>query len=158
MIRTTAILAALSVALASCTVGNEGGTTLTNDRPEGAKADTCWAKQIKPAVIQTSTTQSVIPVKNGETIYQTETSQTIIEERTEIWFQVPCQSVMTSDFIASVQRGLTARGFYNGPINGNLDARTSKSIRLMQVPLGIDSQVLSILGAQSLGLLVTAIN
>jgi hypothetical protein len=158
MIRTTALLAIISVALASCTVGTEGGAALTNDRPEGAKADTCWAKQIKPAVIQTAITQSVIPAENGETIYQTETSQTIIEERAEIWFQVPCQRVMTAEFIASVQRGLTARGFYNGPINGKLDARTSKSIRLMQVPLGIDSQVLSILGAQSLGLVITVVN
>jgi len=155
MIRTKAIFAVVALSLMGCTVGT--GFSQAQERPDGAKAGTCWAKQIKPAIIQTQTTQSVIPGQGGETIYQTETSQSIIEEREEVWFQVPCQNVMTRDFISSVQRGLKARGFYTGAITGRMDDRTAKSIRLMQVPLGIDSQVLSILGAQSLGLVTIPI-
>lgn len=155
MIRSTALLAITAITLMGCTLGS--GVSSQEERPEGAKAGTCWAKQIKPAVIQTSTTQSVIAGQDGETIYQTETSQSIIEAHEEVWFEVPCQNVMTSEFIASVQRGLTARGYYTGPITGRLDTRTAKSIRLMQVPLGIDSQVLSILGAQNLGLVTIPI-
>ncbi|MDG1738149.1 MAG: peptidoglycan-binding domain-containing protein [Paracoccaceae bacterium] len=155
MIRSTALLAIAAIALVGCTLSN--GVSQTQERPDGAEAGTCWAKQIKPAVIQTSTTQSVISGQDGETIYQTETSQSIVEEHQEVWFQIPCQNVMTSEFIASVQRGLSARGYYAGPINGRLDTRTAKSIRLMQVPLGIDSQVLSILGARHLGLIIIPI-
>lgn len=156
MIRTKTISALAVLSLMSCTLGS--GTAQTDARPDGAKPGTCWAKQIKPAVIQTEKTQSVIAGEGGETIYQTETSQSIIEERQEVWFQVPCQNVMTREFISSVQRALSARGYYTGAITGRLDSRTAKSIRLMQVPLGIDSQVLSILGAQNLGLVTIPIN
>ena len=155
MIRIKALSAAITFTLAGCTVGT--GVSQTPERPDGAKPGTCWAKQIKPAVIETQTTQSVISGNDGETIYQTETSQSIIEERQEVWFQVPCQNVMTPEFIESVQRGLTARGYYTGSITGRMDARTAKSIRLMQVPLGIDSQVLSLLGARHLGLVIVPI-
>ena len=151
------ISAVLAMALSGCTMGLDDGTSLTEIHPDGAKPGSCWAKQIKPAVIQTETTQTAIPDEDGKIIYQTETSQTIVEERQEMWFEVPCQRVMTSDFIASVQRALTARGFYAGPITGKMDDATSKAIRLMQVPLGIDSQVLSILGAQHLGLVAIPI-
>jgi len=151
------ISAVLAMALSGCTMGLDDGTSLTEIHPDGAKPGSCWAKQIKPAVIQTETTQTAIPDEDGKIIYQTETSQSIVEERQEIWFEVPCQRVMTSDFIASVQRALTARGFYAGPITGKMDDATSKAIRLMQVPLGIDSQVLSILGAQHLGLVAIPI-
>lgn len=157
MNRINAIPAIISMALAGCTIGLDDGTSLTEIHPDGAKPGSCWAKQIKPAVIQTETTQTAIPDDDGKIVYQTETTQTIVEERQEIWFEVPCQRVMSSDFIASVQRGLAARGFYAGPVTGKMDDATSKAIRLMQVPLGIDSQILSILGAQHLGLVTIPI-
>ena len=144
--------------LSGCTTGPNETALRTDERPEGAAPNTCWAKQIKPAVIQTTITQSAISGEAGETIYQTETQQSIVQEREEVWFEVPCQNIMDQEFIASVQRGLEARGFYNGAITGVLDARTAKAIRLFQVPLGIDSQVLSILGAQRLGLVTTPIS
>lgn len=143
--------------LAGCATTSIETAARTDERPEGAAPNTCWAKQIKPAVIQTTITQTAIPGDEGETIYQTETQQSIVQEREEVWFEVPCQNIMDREFIASVQRGLQARGFYNGAITGVLDARTAKAIRLFQVPLGIDSQVLSILGAQRLGLVTTPI-
>lgn len=157
MIRKKAIPAIAVMALAGCTLGLDDGTSVTEIHPEGAKPGSCWAKQIKPAVIQTAVTQTAIPDEHGKIIYQTETTQSIIEERQEIWFEVPCQRIMTSEFIASVQRGLSARGFYTGPITGKMDDATSKSIRLMQAPLGIDSKVLSVLGAQHLGLIAIPI-
>ena len=144
--------------LSGCATGPNETALRTDERPEGAAPNTCWAKQIKPAVIQTTITQSAISGEAGETIYQTETQQSIVQEREEVWFEVPCQNIMDQEFIASVQRGLAARGFYNGAITGVLDARTAKALRLFQVPLGIDSQVLSILGAQRLGLVTIPIS
>ncbi|MDP7150199.1 MAG: peptidoglycan-binding protein [Paracoccaceae bacterium] len=152
MIRSIATGVFTAALLTGCTLGLVNDTALTEERPDGAAPGTCWAKQIKPAVIQTSQTQSVLTGDGGETIYQTETSQTIVEERQEVWFQVPCRRVMTEDFIKAVQRALQARAIYRGPITGVLDQRTAKAIGIYQRPLGIDSQVLSLLAAKELGL------
>ena len=85
MIRSTALLAITAITLMGCTLGS--GVSSQEERPEGAKAGTCWAKQIKPAVIQTSTTQSMIAGQDGETIYQTETSQSIIEAHDQLMIE-----------------------------------------------------------------------
>lgn len=146
----TGVIAAVLVA--GCTMGQINDAALTEERPDGAAPGTCWAKQIKPAVIETSQTQSVLTGDAGETIYQTETMQTIVEERQEVWFQVPCRRVITEDFIKAVQRSLQARGLYRGPITGVMDQRTAKAIGIYQRPLGIESQVLSLLAAKELGL------
>jgi len=152
----TVIYSALAVLMASgCALVTPSETPYAVERPDGAAPGTCWAKQIRPAVIETAQTQSVLTGDEGETIYQTTTSQTIIEERQEVWFEVPCRNVMTQDFIKTLQRALKARGLYQGPITGVVDQRTSKAIGLFQRPLGVDSQVLSIIGAQALGLVAS---
>lgn len=141
------------LALAGCTL-QPGLVGYANDeKPEGAAPGTCWAKQIKPAVVQTTRTQSILSGENGESIYQTETSQSIIEERQEVWFEVPCRRVMTEEFIKALQRALKARGQYQGPITGVMDERTAKGVRLFQAPMGIDSHILSMAAAQQLGLI-----
>ena len=150
------IFTALVVLMAGgCALVTPSETPYPEERPDGAAPGTCWAKQIRPAVIETSQTQTVLTGDKGETIYQTTTSQTIVEERQEVWFEVPCRNVMTQDFIKTLQRALRARGLYQGPITGVIDQRTSKAIGLFQRPLGIDSQFLSIVGAQALGLVAS---
>lgn len=148
IVKGLAILALTGCTLQSGLVGYGG-----EEKPEGAAPGTCWAKQIKPAVVQTTRTQSILSGENGASIYQTETSQSIIEERQEVWFEVPCRRVMTEEFIKALQRALKARGQYQGPITGVMDERTAKGVRLFQAPMGIDSQILSMAAAQQLGLI-----
>jgi hypothetical protein len=152
MIRQVGILAAVAL-ITGCTLPGAPETRLSDSRPEGARSGSCWAQQIVPAVIQTSRTQSLI--EGG--VYQTETSQTIVSDRQEVWFEVPCSRVQTPEFIASLQRALAARGFYRGPVTGVMDERTAKAVRLFQMPLGVDSQVLSLVAAQQLGLVAVAV-
>lgn len=148
--RRAAIIACLA---AGCTPALPT-TTISTARPEGAAEGTCWAKQIHPAIIETSRTQTLVGGESGDEVYQTETVQTIVTERQELWFEVPCSKLQTPDFVASLQRALIARGYYRGPVTGVMDERTGKAVRLYQLQLGIDSQVLSLVAAQALGLAI----
>jgi peptidoglycan hydrolase-like protein with peptidoglycan-binding domain len=56
------------------------------------------------------------------------------------------------DFAATLQRALAARGYYDGPVTGVIDAETTRAIRAYQAPLGIDSATLSLAAARRLGL------
>ncbi|MCE8007928.1 MAG: hypothetical protein HEP69_13120 [Aestuariivita sp.] len=85
-------------------------------------------------------------------IYKTETRQAIVRERKETWFQTPCPTDMTPEFIRSVQRALAARDVYSGAISGEMDARTRAAVRRFQKPQGLDSGILSLAAARQLGL------
>jgi hypothetical protein len=135
-------------------------TRMTQVAPPGAEPGTCWGKEITPAIIETVTEQVILQpaeVRGDGTvtrpaIYKTETNQRIMRERRETWFQTPCPSEMTPEFIASIQRALTVRTVYSGPVNGQMDARTRAAIRRFQAPLGLDSGILSLAAARKLGL------
>ena len=76
----------------------------------------------------------------------------VVEERRELWFETPCRSEMTPEFVASLQRALKVRGHYQGPISGEMTARTRRAIRSFQKPQGLDSAILSKAAARQLGL------
>lgn len=128
--------------------------------PPGAPENSCWARDASPAVVETVTEQIIVAPEEvnaaGEVIrpavYRTETRQQIVKAREDIAFEVPCAGQMTPEFIASLQRALQARGLYQGPVSGRMDARTRSAIRLYQKPLGLDSGMLSLSAARSLGL------
>ena len=130
------------------------------EAPPGAAPGTCWGKDVTPAVIETVTEQVVLQpaqVRNDGTveepaIYKTETRQAIVKERRVTWFETPCASVQTPDFVASVQRALKVRGLYRGPVTGKMDARTRAAVRAYQKPEGLDSGILSLAAARRLGL------
>lgn len=69
-----------------------------------------------------------------------------------LWVETPCDTNLTPDFQASLQRALQARGLYAGPITGQMDAGTEAAIRAFQAPLGLDSPILSLAAAERLGL------
>ena len=113
-----------------------------------------------PAVIETVTEQVVLQpaeVRDDGTVlepavYKTETRQAIVQERRVTWFETPCASAQTPDFVASVQRALKVRGLYRGPVTGTMDARTRAAVRAYQKPEGLDSGILSLAAARRLGL------
>jgi len=122
----------------------------------------CFARQTRPAVIETVTEQELVApeVRDRTTgqvtrpaTYRSASHQRIVEGRAEMWFPAPCSDVMTTDFVASLQRALQVRGLYAGPVNGVLDIPTYVAIRAYQAPRGLASATLSVRAAQEMGLL-----
>lgn len=160
-----------AVALAGLTACAPGGadlgalgepevTRMTQMAPPGADPGSCWGKDVTPAVIETVTHQVMLQpaevLADGTVtrpaIYKTETRQEIVRERKETWFETPCPPLLTPDFVASLQRALSVRKLYRGPVTGRVDARTRAAIRRYQKPQGLDSGILSLAAARKLGL------
>lgn len=139
---------------------------LSQVAPPGAEPGTCWGKTVTPAIIETVTHQILLhpaEVMADGTVtqpatYKTETVQDIVRERQETWFLVPCDAVMTPEFIASVQRALAVRGLYRGAISGKMNAGTRAAVRRFQKPQGLDSGILSMATARKLGLVAIEVD
>lgn len=162
-----ALLAALSACQGTGAGTGPGGSAsapavsrLFQDAPPDAAPGTCWAKTARPAVLETVTEQVLVQPATYDLegrplsapLYATNTRQSILREREYSWFQRPCDSEMTEEFLSSLQRALAARGLYAGPVTGLMDARTQAAVRAFQKDDGIDSGMLSIQAARRLGL------
>ncbi|GHG90737.1 peptidoglycan-binding domain-containing protein [Pseudodonghicola xiamenensis] len=152
---------ALSVVAACAPEANSPDVSRRSDEaPVGAVPGSCWGKYVSPAVIETVTEQIVArPAKIDKdgtvlrpAVYKTATTQKIVRERAEMWFERPCDEVMTEDFVSSLQRALAARHLYRGPVTGRMDTRTEAAIRRYQKPQGLDTGILSLVSARKLGL------
>ncbi|MGR3541662.1 MAG: peptidoglycan-binding domain-containing protein [Hasllibacter sp.] len=115
--------------------------------PPGADPALCWSREHSPARVVIETVQA----REGGVLVS-RTRQRIEAERREVWFESPCPPAMTEAFVASLQRALTARGLYEGPIDGRMSQRTRLAVRAYQDPLGLPSGTLSMEAARSLGL------
>lgn len=122
----------------------------------------CWARQTRPAVIETVTEHVQASAERRDPTtgtvtrpasYRTETRQRIVEARAEQWFRTPCPEALTPDLIATLQRALKARGVYRGTVSGVMDASTKAAVRAWQTPRGLNSATLSLRAARDLGLL-----
>ncbi|MCH8465944.1 MAG: peptidoglycan-binding protein [Roseinatronobacter sp.] len=71
----------------------------------------------------------------------------------EVAFRVPCPEQMTPRFIETLQRALSARGHYDGPITGRTDPATRAAVQQFQRAQGFNSPILTLETAQRLGLL-----
>lgn len=126
--------------------------------------DGCFIQYTVPALIETVTKQVLVQEEvttlNGETvvtspaIYRTETVQRIVRDRHEAQTGIICEKDLTVVFIQSMQRALSARGYYNGNISGILDDRTGRAIRKVQKTQGINSPKITLDLAESYGLVV----
>ena len=127
--------------------------TVQGDRPTGPDG-ACWAHDETPAVIETVTEHIAEDASaKGDAGYRTETRQEIVQPREQIWFRTPCDGAITSDVIATLQRALAARGFYQGEPTGLLDPLTRAAIRAYQSPRGLNSDLLSLAAARDLGII-----
>ena len=133
-----------------------------SDPPEGA----CWDTDTIPAVIETETVQSLVsPEQRDDTgqvtsraIYKSVTKLRMVQDRSEVWFRVPCPDLQDAVFWATVQRALKARGYYLVPVTGIADAETAEAVRRFQATRGLDSKILSLAAAQELGLVVVPLD
>jgi len=132
----------------------------TSGVPPSGPDGTCWVSDMTPAVIETVTDQELVApatFAEGGTMltpasYRSVTHQKIVQDRAEVWFRAPCPALMTTDFIATLQRALKARGLYRLALTGVLDGPTRDAIRRFQAPLGFDSPMLTLAAARDLGL------
>mgnify|MGYP001793554155 CR=1 FL=1 len=158
-------LAAL-VTLAAC--AEVGTPTRSNidpvslaSAPPGAATATCWDKTVTPAVVETQSRRVELqPAQissdgrvQSPPIYKTEAQQIVVQPRRENWFEIPCADVLTPDFVASLQRALQARGYYNSPATGEIDLRTRQAIHRYQRSEGFDNPTLTVAAARKLGLI-----
>lgn len=162
--KTAALLGAC--ALSACAGPDAVERAATPDTgPPGAPPGTCWAAAYTPATVETVTEQVLVEpaaaTADGRLIwpavYRTETRQNIVDQREASWFETPCPDDMTEDVVASLQRALNVRGFYTGPINGRMDMPTRTAVRRYQTEHGIESGILSLEAARSLGLVVVPV-
>lgn len=119
------------------------------------EAGRCYGRDVTPARTRTVTQQTMVQPaapQDAPGVYRTVTQQRIVAERREIEFRTPCAEKFTPEFIASLQRALTARGYYRGTVDGVLDVQTGRAIRAYQRRFGPDSAILSLEAAQRLGL------
>ena len=138
-----------------------GVLAATRNGPVGAPPGSCWGKTVSPAVVQTVEQQvqtKPAQVNDDGTIgalpkYRTTTRQEIISPRVDNWFETPCAEVLTPEFIATLQRALSVRGFYAGSANGVYDRPTQAAVQSFQHADGPDSPVLSLATARKLGLI-----
>lgn len=155
-----AILAACDTPAHIAALGEPELVQVHASAPPGAAPGSCWGRDVTPAIIETVSEKIMMQPaevhEDGtvitEPVYKLETRRAIVRARKELWFETPCQDQLTPDFIASLQRALKARGFFNGSINGEVDARTRHAVRRFQKPQGLDSSILSLAATRKLGL------
>lgn len=130
--------------------------------PPNADPQSCYGREIEPAVIETVTEQLLVEPEQLDrdgnvrrpAVFVTATEQRIIEDRTETWFETPCAMESNVEYIANLQRALTARGHYTGAVTGIMNRATVQAVRTYQQPQGLDSGVLSLAAARQFGLSV----
>lgn len=151
-----------SVISPSTNSGSGGVQVSRGVGPANADPQSCYGREIEPAVIETVTEQIMVEPeqldRNGHVrrpaVFVTATEQRIVEDRTETWFETPCAMEGNVDYIANLQRALAARGHYDGTATGVMNHATVRAIRAYQLPQGLDSGVLSLAAARQLGLSV----
>ncbi|MCE0504346.1 peptidoglycan-binding protein [Roseivivax sp. GX 12232] len=124
--------------------------------PEGG----CYATERVPAVYaqvpgQVQVVQAERDAEGNVTappVYRNTLVPKLVRPREEMRFPAPCPPVFTPEFIASVQRALSARGLYAGPVTSRMDARTRAAIRSFQEARGLESDKLALETARELGL------
>ena len=129
--------------------------------PPNSAPGTCWGRETRPAVIETITEKELIKPAEldaeglvlSEAEFDVQTTQRIVENRQELWFETPCPDQLTPEFTLSLQRALAARGLYEGAMTGEMDRPTREAIRKYQSGSGLDSEILSLAASRKLGLL-----
>lgn len=140
--------------------------TVSAQRPANPPPGECWDTDIIPAVIETVTDQSLVTPEVRDATgavtqaatYKSVSRLRMVQDRSEVWFRVPCPEVETPEFWASVQRALKARGLYLLPLTGANDPDTAEAVRRFQAGRGLDSPILSLAAAQELGLVAVPLD
>jgi hypothetical protein len=159
------LLAACQPALPPPQTADLRAALVTEPQPAVAPDGACWGSDIVPAVIETVTVQDLVTPEDRAddgtlvtaAVFRTRTEQRMIGDRAEVWFRVPCATDLTVPYIATLQRALKARGFYDAAVTGAYDAPTAAAVQRYQAGRGFDSDRLTLAAAQALGVAVTPV-
>jgi peptidoglycan hydrolase-like protein with peptidoglycan-binding domain len=140
--------------------------TATEITSEPLPAKDCYATEVTPAEYQYVMGQvQVVQAKiaaDGTVlqppVYRNQPVPREVKPRGELTFKAPCPTTVTPEFIASLQRALFARSYFEGRINGRLDKATMTAIGRYQRRHGLDSEQLSLKTARQLGILAVEID
>lgn len=143
-----------ALALAACMPQTQG--TVSQDASGG-----CFATEPVPAIYEQIPGEIMVVqaeiAEDGTVlrppIYRRTLVPRVVRPRGEMRFATPCPEQMTPDLVASLQRALAARGLYAGAATGRIDAATRAAIRRFQEPRGIDTPILTLETARTLGLI-----
>ncbi|MCA2009916.1 peptidoglycan-binding protein [Cereibacter sphaeroides] len=140
----------LTAVLAACQSSAPEPATRAEPAPEAGRPATipdnaCWTTDRIPAVTETT----FVPSGADATLAPQEQ---VIAPAQDRLFAVLCPEQVTEDFIASLQRALTARGHYGGAIDGEWGPELAEAVRGYQSTQGLNSNILSLEAAQRLGL------
>lgn len=160
---TLTLCAALALAACLQEPGAQDGASLRQTAPEDAAPGTCWDRRVTPAVVETVSEDVLVrPAQispsgtvQSPPVYRKETRQRIVAPRKVDWTQVICPTDLKSDFVASLQRALSARGYYTAPITGQMDSATRAAVLRYQADEGVAGPtpgVLTLEAARRLGL------
>ncbi|SIS68845.1 Putative peptidoglycan binding domain-containing protein [Roseivivax lentus] len=130
-----------------------------DSRPDPAGG--CYATERTPAVYEQVPGQVLVePEVRAEDgtlvrapIYRNAPVPRLVRPREEVRFPAPCPPAYTPEFIATLQRALTARGYYGGAITERLDPQTRAAVAAFQRDRGLDSDKLALETARDLGLI-----
>lgn len=158
--KTGSILCAGALMLAACTPTQAPeNVTVDMGKVETDRDGRCFVSDETPAVIETLRTKVMVKPEERDAqgrfvaaaIFRIEEVPRIVRERQTLRFETVCPPVYTVDFVKTLQRALTVRGFYRGPITGVLDQLTNNAVRGYQRTIGPDTSLLSIETARRLG-------
>ncbi len=135
-----------------------------DSRPDPAGG--CYATERTPAVYtQVPGQVLVVPEVRAEDgtlvrapIYRNAPVPKLVRPREEVRFPAPCPPAFTPDFIASLQRALVARGYYQGVVTERLDPPTRAAVAAFQRDRGLDSDKLALSTARELGLIAVELD
>lgn len=161
MIRPTATLAALSLVWACAPADIATRAELQAVAAEQAPDGSCFARQTVPAIYEQVPGQ--VQVVQAETapdgtvirppIFRNATVPRVVRPRGEVRFPAPCPAQMTPEVISSLQRALSARGYFTAATTGRMDPATIDAVQRFQTDRGFDSAHLSLDTARTLGLI-----
>ena len=83
-------------------------------------------------------------------------TDTIISQGMQALLKATCPQDMDLTFVATLQRALKARGYYDMPVTGQMTPATAEAVRRYQADRGLDSHILSLAAARQLGLATSA--
>ncbi|MBL4749481.1 MAG: peptidoglycan-binding protein [Amylibacter sp.] len=159
-------MARIRAVIATCIIGVTGFSS-SFSYAQSSISETCFTPYTAPAVIETVTEQVLVQeevreidpetgqsVVTSPAIYSTKTIQKIITDRSEAQIQIVCAKDQNRDFIQTLQRALTARGFYDSAINGRMDDRTKRAVRKVQKSYGVNISDVTIELAENYGLII----
>ena len=166
---TIALLLTVTWGAVGCVDGQRYDTQAAELLPSGmsgpmdAPKGSCWQKNITPAEFDTVTRQMRVPLQKNPAQsdeqtkatpqYQTKTRHVMVKKRNEAWFETLCPAQLNKALVTALQHALQAQKLYHGAIHGRLTDETRTAIRTLQHKDGINSDVLGLRTAETLGLL-----